>query len=252
MTAGEKAQALSYCRELLMRHRPILALYANPRLPERVQHTSGLQHLQLNLEMREFTDQMNAFDYHIEPAANASNMRTAVQLYRPEVLALSAHGTDGHVLLETLEGRAELVSFDKLAGGLAEAFGDRRPQLCILMMCSSEQFGIELATRLGCFVIAWSSVVEDRAARSFLGGCIRQLGAYLAQHGRMAADATVVFEAGVAAFRASGFEVGDPQSQLHPTAPPPHAHGVRQPGCTGCFPSVHGVPVLLSPPGDLT
>ena len=92
-------------------------------------------------------------------------------------------------------------------------------------------------------VVCWQSITDDSAARAFMIGFYRTVGADLTQDTVVNVEAA--YRAGLASFEAQGFVLGDPSPYLHP---PEHEHTAapRYGECQGCSPPVHGQPALVS------
>ena len=156
-------------------------------------------------------------------------------------MLFSGHSFAGSLAFELPNGRIELPKAEDFIEQLA---GAERLRCCFLNGCNTGELGYQIVSRLPhTKVICWSSVAEDAAARSFALGFYDAVGAFLSSGEDITVE--IGFWAGLEAFAAQGFHLGDPAHYLHPPAHPHTFRPVLSPPCEGCAPPVHGIVHLL-------
>ncbi|KAJ1638368.1 hypothetical protein T492DRAFT_224979 [Pavlovales sp. CCMP2436] len=183
-----------------------------------------------------------------------ADAREALERHNPRIIMFSGHTFMGALAFELDNGRIDTHSPPAMFVNLltrAVAGGNKRLEAVFLNGCLTTQLGNDILSVMPWLtVIAWNSITEDQAARSFAVGLVDALGDSLAKHGlrvreRLSIDAA--FVSGCLRLLEEGFRMGDPARYLHP---PEHAHA-RRPDfsgkCFGCMPPVHGDVVLLKP-----
>jgi len=233
-------------------HVELLALFANPTLPAQMAASMGLRPLKLGQELRFLLRTIPKMFLEVQPAATMADAREALERHNPRIIMFSGHTFMGALAFELDNGRIDTHSPPAMFVNLltrAVAGGNKRLEAVFLNGCLTTQLGNDILSVMPWLtVIAWNSITEDQAARSFAVGLVDALGDSLAKHGlrvreRLSIDAA--FVSGCLRLLEEGFRMGDPARYLHP---PEHAHA-RRPDfsgkCFGCMPPVHGDVVLL-------
>jgi hypothetical protein len=110
-------------------------------------------------------------------AVHTEDLLTSLQDMKPQIVQFSGHGTEkGELALERLEGHAQLVSSDALAGVFKLLDNDDRPKCVLLNACYSSSSGLvdKIYEYIDC-VIGMEGPIEDAAAISFVGGFYERL-----------------------------------------------------------------------------
>ena len=86
----------------------MLALFCNPRVPQRLQLAHGLLPLALGQEIKHLLKSLSLADVAIEPAATLADAQAALQRHQPRILAFSGHTFGGRLAFENERGQLDM------------------------------------------------------------------------------------------------------------------------------------------------
>jgi len=206
-----------YCRKLAVNgSRSVVALYANPRLPQRLLAAGVMQLNALPREMRAIIANFNPFDFFLSPSTTTADLTDVLERYKPKVLFWSGHTLEGIMVFESSTGRTaptEMLNARAFQKVLEDA---PSLEMVCLMGCYSNVVVPALDTPLRSRIsfLAWEGVTEDSAALEFTRGAIAELAKQLSA-GEL--NPKGVFEAAKESFVKGGFSFGNPRD--HPDLP---------------------------------
>lgn len=233
----------------------LLAIFSNPSLRQ-VSATNlgphlnkgGVQALQLRKELKSLLRSVPSPYVFVEPAATLEDVRSAVEEHNPQIAIFSGHSLVGSLVLELPDGSVDLPSegdfIDALVLGANRTNARKKLRCVVLNGCETISLARSIVGRCqNLQVVCWQSITDDSAARAFMIGFYRTVGADLVQDTVVNVEAA--YRAGLATFEEQGFVLGDPSPYLHP---PEHEHiaAPRFGECEGCSPPVHGQLALVS------
>jgi len=232
----------------------LLAIFSNPSLRHvsanlgpHLTKAGGSAHLQLGRELKSLLRSVPSPYVFVEPAATLEDVRSAVEEHNPQIAIFSGHSLVGSLVLELPDGSVDLPSegdfIDALVLG-ARPNARKKLRCVVLNGCETISLARSIVGRCqNLQVVCWQSITDDSAARAFMIGFYRTVGADLMQDTVVNVEAA--YRAGLASFEEQGFVLGDPSPHLHP---PEHEHiaAPRYGECQGCSPPVHGQLALVS------
>ena len=140
----------------------VLFIGANPRGTSRIRLDEEVRGIDQSIRLGERRD---AFTLHQHWAARVSDLDDALMRFRPNIVHISAHGTDrGELLLEGGEGDDGKVSAAQLEKLFAILSDDIR--LVVLNACFSEEQARLIVNHVDC-VVGMSDAVNDQVAQRF-------------------------------------------------------------------------------------
>lgn len=140
----------------------VLFIGANPRGTSRIRLDEEVRGIDQSIRLGERRD---AFKLHQHWAARVSDLDDALMRFKPNIVHISAHGTDrGELLLEGGEGDDGKVSAAQLEKLFAILSDDIR--LVVLNACFSQEQARLIVNHVDC-VVGMSDAVNDKVAQRF-------------------------------------------------------------------------------------
>lgn len=215
----EQLLMLKKCNELIGKFRKVVCFYSNPRLPV----GSGLQSLNaLTREMRNVIHSLSAVHYHLEPATTKTNVEEALQRYKPDLVAFSAHTFNNQMVLEHENGKPEFVNADTFTEMIVKSTVDNPPTCILLLACDTLVIAEALSVALpNTCIMFWISVkVEDIAAQFFTRSFFEFISTVLEKKRLFLSDYIDCWQYSVDKF-SEHFEIQDPEEFLKYKIMPP-------------------------------
>lgn len=181
--------------------RTIVAFFANPRTPPQL----DLPSLSLAREMRDVMTTFSPLDAIMNPCSTPEKAVDDIVQYRPRVVLFSGHTVRGTILLEDEHtGAAVAPTCDQLH----TIFAHSSIRIVLLFACHSSNVLERVLCDHHCGGIGFSTIVDDRAARTFSAGVMTCLQTQMRDYGRFHVES--LFRAGIRAWCVCGFHIGDP------------------------------------------
>lgn len=221
----EKLLLLQKCSQVIEKFRKIVCFYSNPKLP------SALNMHSLNALTREMRNMIHSFSpihYHLEPATTKKNITEALDRYKPDVVAFSAHATNNRMVLEDENGRPDLVTAEDFTNMILTSTVGHHPSCILLLACDTLGIAETLSDAFpDTCIMFWSSFkVEDRAAQFFTQQFFEKLSTILDEKDLSVKDYIECWGYSVKMF-SKHFEIQDPQEFLkHKQMPPDIVRGI--------------------------
>ena len=212
------------CERLLANYRKIVCFYANPKLPREFQLLSLNA---LTREMRYIIHSFSPINFHIEPATTQENIKESLQLYKPDIIAFSAHTWSGNIMLETGNGQLDPITSEQFTNIIKESTKQHVPSCILLLACDTKLFAEKLSKEFPqTCILFWSSVkVEDRAAQLFTQLFFENLNTKI-QEDITIQDYIKFWENSLESFKEK-FHIQDPEDYIkNGVTPPPEVRGV--------------------------
>ncbi len=225
-TAEEKSRILQQCKNILNNVRKIVCFYANPKLPQML----GMQSLNaLTKEMRDIIHKFSPIHYHLEPATTQENMKDALQRYEPDVISLSTHAFHNQIVLETQDGRPDLMNEVAFTKMILESTTENPPSCILLLACDTKSIAQTLSKSFpkACIIFWISNKVEDTAAQFFTQTFFEKLSIIMNQKQNISSDDYVKCWKHSVEMFSDQFEIQDPQEFIkHGVNPPRNVRGI--------------------------
>jgi len=221
----EQLLMLKKCNELIGKFRKVVCFYSNPKLPI----TSGLHSLNaLTREMRNVIHSLSAVHYHLEPATTETNIKEALQRYKPDFIAFSAHTLHNQMVLENENGKPEFVDARTFTEMIVKSTVNNPPTCILLLACDTLRIAEALSVALpNTCIMFWISVkVEDVAAQFFTRSFFEFISTILDEKRLSLSDYIDCLKYSVDKF-SERFEIQDPEEFLkHRVMPPDIVRGI--------------------------
>lgn len=215
----EKLLLLQKCSQVIEKFRKIVCFYSNPKFP------SAMNMHSLNALTREMRNMIHSFSpihYHLEPATTKKNITEALDRYKPDVVAFSAHAMNNRMVLENENGRPDLVTAEEFTNMILTGTSGHNPSCILLLACDTLGIAETLSDAFpNTCIIFWISVkVEDSAAQFFTQQFFEKLSTILDEKTLSVEDYIECWSHSVKMF-SKHFEIQDPQEFLKYNQMPP-------------------------------